>query len=217
MGSTADLLRSRLDAWWAQSHRADPGGDPGVEANRRLTAVTGAAAILPLLLVAGSGLVFGWSPGLHFALGFAALPLTLLKLASTGWRFSSYYLRRGSAYRTAGPPALLPRLLGPVVAASAVIAFATGVLLFFQGRERGTAATLHTDSAVVLSIALLLHVSIHLRSTWRVSRAELVGGAAGVRGRGDRAAAVAGATAAGVVLAIALVGGYHWTLVRHLR
>ena len=185
-------------------------GPPGVEANRRLTGLTGAASGVLLAPVILSGLVFGWSPGLHFFVGFAAIPVTLLKLASTGWRFLAYYVARSWRYRTAGPPRPLPRVLAPAVVASGATAFVTGVVLFFQGRDRGAAATLHTDSAVVFIVAVLLHAAIHLRATWEA--------AVDARGAALRRSLVIAATVAGVVLAVALVDGYHWTLLRrHLR
>lgn len=199
------------------THRAGP-ADPGVDANRRLTVLTGVLEGVVLSLVVLSGLVFGWSPALHYFLGFAAIPPTLLKLGSTGWRFLGYYARPGSAYRAAGPPSPLPRLLGPVVVVSALAAFVTGVVLFFQGREHGTAATLHTDSAVVFSFAVLLHVAVHLRTTYEVSLADLRSGAlVGLRSAGPRRALVAASAVAGLVVAVSLVAGYHWTLLRHVR
>jgi len=220
MSSSTDWLRRSLDLWWSQSDRDHPGNDAGVEANRRLTAVSGSVLVLLLTLVVLSGLVFGWSPALHYFLGFAAIPLTLLKLASTGWRFLGYYVVRSRRYRSAGPPSPLPRLLAPVVVASGVAAFVTGVVLFFQGTDRGTVASLHTDSAVVFILAVLLHAAIHLRTTWRVTIDDVHptgGGTAtlALRGVTTRRALVVGACVAGLVLAVALVGGYHWTLVRH--
>jgi len=222
MNSSTDRLRRSLDIWWSQSDHGRPGADPGVEANRRLTALTGAGLAVLLSLVVLSGLVFGWSPALHYLLGFAAIPLTLLKLASTGWRFSGYYLVRSGRYRTAGPPTPLPRLLAPLVVASGVAAFATGAVLFFQGTDRGTVASLHTDTAVVFSMAVLLHAAIHLRTTFLVAVDELRPHRGAValarRGVATRRALLVGACVAGLVVAVALVAGYHWTLpVHHLR
>jgi hypothetical protein len=191
--------------------------DPGVEGNRRLTALVGAVQFVLLPLAFLSGLVFGSWPALHYFLGFAAIPPTLLKLGSTGWRFLNYYGVRRGRYRAAGPPFPLPRLLAPLVVVSAVLAFATGVVLFFQGSERGTTATLHTDSVVVLTLVLLLHVGVHLRTAWEASAADLrPGPLRALRGTITRRALVVGATVAGVVVAVALVVGYHWTLVRRV-
>jgi hypothetical protein len=191
--------------------------DPGVEGNRRLTALTGVVQLVALTAVVLSGLIFGTAPWLHYFLGFLALPLTVLKLASTGWRFLHYYAVRSPAYRTAGPPTPLPRLLAPLLVASTLAAFVTGVVLFFQGQRRGTVATLHTDSAVVFVVAALLHVAVHLRTTLDAS-ADLSASTARVPGGAWRRGLVAGATLAGLVVAIALVAGYHWSLApEHLR
>jgi hypothetical protein len=218
MSTSTDRLRRSLDAWWGQSERAHAGGDPGVEANRRLTAVVGALQIGVLTLVGLSGVVFGWSPGLHFFLGFAAIPLTLVKLATTGWRFLSYYLLRSPPYRAAGPPAPLPRLLGPVVVVSAMVAFVSGVVLFFLGADRGRLATVHTYSAVLFGLAVTLHAAIHLRTAYQVSLDDLrprLGSA--VLGTASRRAVVLAASVVGVVVAVALVGGYHWAVpLRHI-
>jgi len=195
------------------THRlAAPRPDPGVEGNRRLTALTGVVQLVALTAVVLSGLIFGTAPWLHYFLGFVALPLTVLKLASTGWRFLHYYAARSPAYRTAGPPTPLPRLLAPLLVASTLAAFVTGVVLFFQGQRRGTLAALHTDSAVVFVIAALVHVAVHFGTTLDASGADLTAGAARVRGATWRRGLVAGATLAGVVVAIALVAGYHWSL-----
>jgi hypothetical protein len=104
----------------------------------------------------------------HFAIGFAIIPLLAVKLGSTGWRAASYYLRH-EPYRSGGPPQLIPRLLAPLLAVSAVIATITGIVLWALGRQRGTWATLHTDSVVVLAIVLALHTLIYLQRAIRAS------------------------------------------------
>jgi len=195
-------------------------GDPGVEGNRRLTALTGVAQLGVLVLVVLSGLVFGDFPALHYFLGYAAIPLTLLKLASTGWRFLNYYAVRRRTYRTAGPPRPLPRLLAPLLVASTLAAFVTGVVLFFQGQRRGTVATLHTDSAAIFVVAALLHVAVHARTAYTATLADLPRSALAhaLRGGTWRRSLVIAAGVAGVVVAVALVAGYHWTLApEHLR
>jgi len=200
-----------VTAFW---DRADPvrvESDPGVEGNRRLTSTTGAVQAVVLALVILSGLVFGSVPGLHFFTGFVAIPLTLLKLGSTGYRFAGYYLRRRRSYRTAGPPTIVPRLLAPLLVASTVVAFVTGVLLFFQGRTHGTAATLHTDSAVVFIVLVLVHVAIHARTAWVASAADVRAPSA-VPGGVARWAVLAGASIAGLVLAAGLTFAFPWNV-----
>ena len=79
-------------------------GRAGVEANARLTAMTGIvllalfiAEIATVLLGARSVLT------LHVTLGLLLVPPVLLKIASTAWRMAAYY-RGNAAYREKGPP-----------------------------------------------------------------------------------------------------------------
>ena len=56
----------------------------------------------------------------------------MLKLASTGYRFTRYYVAT-AAYRLKGPPHVLLRGLAPVLVATTLAVFATGVLLLVDG------------------------------------------------------------------------------------
>ncbi len=200
-----------LSAVWDRVDPVRPEAAPGVEGNRRLTSLTGAVQLAVLAVVILSGLVFGSAPGLHFFSGFLAIPLTVVKLGSTGWRFAAYYLRRTPAYRGAGPPTVIPRLLSPLLVVSAVVAFATGVILFFQGSHRGIGATLHTDSAVVFIVLVLIHVAAHARTAWLASAADVRDPAA-VPGGAARWGLLIGASVAGVVLAAGLTFAYPWSV-----
>src|SRR5258708_15663218 len=119
------------------------------------------------------GRFYGSAPVLLFFVGFVASPLTVLKLGSTGWRMHRYSRGRDAHYRAAGPPTPLPRILAPALVASAVVAFVSGVILFVEGTKHGPVSTLHTDSAVVFVIAVVLHLAIHARSAYLGSTAEL--------------------------------------------
>jgi len=155
-------------------------------------------------VVLGSGLVFSQLRTAHFFAGFVLLPLTALKLASTGYRVLRYYVvdRRDRAYRSSGPPWWLPRVLGPAVGASAVVALVTGVVLWAQRSERGTWSTVHTDSAVIFAVLIGLHLLLRAwRTVWETG-AEL-GRVVAPRlpGRIRRHTVIAAALVAGVVLA----------------
>jgi membrane-associated phospholipid phosphatase len=200
-----------LGSFWNRVDPVRPAADPGVEGNRRLTALAGALLVPVLLAVILSGLLFGSSPALHFFAGFVAIPLTVLKLGSTGWRFAGYYLHRSQRYRAAGPPAIAPRVLAPLLVVSALVAFATGVALFAEGTTHGTLATLHTDSAVVFIVVVLAHVAIHARTAWVESASE-VGGTPAVRGWGTRRATLIAVTVAAVALAAGLTFAYPWNV-----
>jgi undecaprenyl-diphosphatase len=205
----ATLPRS-LSAWWHRTDPERPAADPGPEGNRRLTSLVGAIQLGVLAVVILSGVFFGSVPGLHFFASFVAIPLTVLKLGSTGYRFAHYYLRNGP-YRAAGPPTVIPRLLSPLLVISALVAFATGVALFAMGTTHGTVATLHTDSAVVFIVAVLAHVAAHARTAWTASAAEL-GSAPTVRGSGARWGTLLAVTVAGLVLAAGFTFTYPWSV-----
>lgn len=115
-----------------------------------------------------TGLFFGPLRQVHFAVGFAIIPLLLVKLGSTGWRAANYYLRR-EPYRSDGPPQLLPRLLAPLLAVSAVFATVTGVVLWVIGQRRGAWATLHTDSVIILAVFLAVHTLTYTERAVRAS------------------------------------------------
>jgi undecaprenyl-diphosphatase len=206
--------RHLFTAWWQRVDPERPGGDvdSGVEGNRRLTSVTGAVQVGVLTVVILSGVVFGSVPWLHFVSGFVAIPLTLLKLGSTGYRFVHYYVARSQPFRAAGPPTWLPRLLAPVLVASAVVALVTGSVLFFQGTTHGTWASLHTDSAVVFIVAVIAHLAVHARTSYLATAAELrrPRSVEAPRGLGTRRAAVLGACVAGLLLGAGLVLAYPW-------
>ena len=100
----------------------------GVDGNERLTAASG-AVLLALLAAEGVTILFirPLFPE-HVFVGLLLIPPVALKLASTGWRFLRYY-RGHRAYRLRGAPLLPLRLLAPLVVASTVAVFATGVAL----------------------------------------------------------------------------------------
>jgi hypothetical protein len=126
-----------------------------------------------LALVYLTGAFFDPLRQVHFAVGFAIIPLLLVKLSSTGWRAVSYYRRR-EPYRSGGPPQLVPRLLAPLLVVSAVVATITGVVLWALGRQRGGWATLHTDSVVVLAVVLALHTLTYIVPALRASSGSIV-------------------------------------------
>jgi len=110
----------------------------GPEGNARLTALTG-VALMVLLAIEGITLIslrsmLSW----HIFVGLLLVPVVALKLGSTGYKIYRYYTRRAD-YVEAGPPHLLLRLLGPVVAASTIALLATGILLIAKRPGDGLA------------------------------------------------------------------------------
>lgn len=211
-----------------RGRRSDPvlAGSGGPAGNARLTAWTGLvllvlflAELVTLLDVRG---LLGW----HVALGVLLIPPALLKTASTGWRILRYYT--GSRpYRTAGPPPLLLRVLGPLVVAATLALLGSGVLLILLGDagsrtplvtllgRRVDWVTVHQGLFVVFAVVTGLHVlarlvpALGLISARVRARTDLP---AQVPGGRSRLALLAGTLAvAGLVTALLLplAGGWH--------
>jgi hypothetical protein len=178
------------------------GGSGGVEGNDRLTATSG--ALLFLLLAAEGVTILFIRPLLsaHVFVGMLLIPPVALKLGSTGWRFLRYYSGAG-AYREKGAPLLPLRMLAPLVVASTLMVFGTGVALLVVGPGRGVVLGLHKASFVVWLVATGIHV---LAYVWRVPRLATAdwrpSGTHAVGGSFARRTLVAGALVAGVVLAL---------------
>jgi hypothetical protein len=180
----------------------------GTTGNERLT--TAAGAVL-LVLLAALGVTIVRIGGLlweHLFLGMLLVGPVLLKLSSTGYRFVRYYTAN-PRYRRKGPPPLALRVLAPLVVASTLVVFASGVALLFIGpSSRGTLFPIHKDSFFVWLGLVALHLVGHLPAMPAVLRAdygrseELSGD---VTGRAGRVLALSGALVAGVVLAVLVI------------
>jgi hypothetical protein len=170
-----DRLKGELvdaaEAAAGHERRRDPvlprtGGPAG---NARLTAWTGlvlfvlfVAELVTLLDVRG---LISW----HVVLGVLLVPPALLKTASTGWRILRYYTGQ-PGYRSAGPPPLPLRVLGPLVVATTLLLLGSGLLLILVGDQRSRQPlvtvlgqrvdllSLHQASFILCAIALGLHV-----------------------------------------------------------
>jgi len=189
----------------------------GLEGNARLTALTG-AALMVLLAVEGITLIslrsmLSW----HIFVGLLVVPVVALKLGSTGYKIYRYYTHRAD-YVEAGPPHLLLRLLGPVVAVSTIALLATGIVLIAENPGGGLVLLLHKASFVVWVGALGAHVLAHLGRLSRVLRSDLSSGDE-VGGSRGRLLLVAGAVAIGAIAAVALVpqsaAWVHWLQLEH--
>jgi len=185
----------------AQLRTQRAGATGGSAGNSRLT---GAAATILLVLLAVEGLTLlslqsflSW----HIFVGMLLVPIVLLKLASTGYRFTSYYIGRRE-YVEAGPPPILLRLLGPLVVVSTLALFGTGVTLAAIGPGRGIVLGLHKASFVVWVAAMSVHVLAHALRIPDLVMPDLRGGG-GVAGSRLRFALVSGAVVAGAIVALA--------------
>jgi hypothetical protein len=166
----------------------------GSEANEQLTAV--AATILLVLLAAEGATILRIRSllGVHAFVGMLLLPVVALKLASTGWRMLRYYLHAEEYVRRGPPHVVLRVLVAPVVVASTIVVFATGVALLALDQTQGTLVGLHKASFVVWFGAMSLHVLTRAPALLRALRRP---------GMAVRLAVAGGVAAVGLVLATA--------------
>jgi hypothetical protein len=106
------------------------------DGNRRLTAAVGVLLLAPVLLEIATVLLgvhtfMSW----HVFVGIALIPLVVLKLVTTGWRFARYYTR-SRAYVAHGPPQAAMRLLAPLFVVATVVLFGSGVAMGAAPRTR---------------------------------------------------------------------------------
>jgi hypothetical protein len=136
--------------------KPNPGG------NEQLTAFAGVLLIFFLAVEGATLLNLRALLTVHAFVGMFLLPIVLLKLGSTGWRMMRYYL--GSAeYVRRGPPAFPLRVVvAPVVVASTLVLFGTGIYLLAVHEVHGTAVGLHKASFVVWLVATSIHVLARL-------------------------------------------------------
>jgi hypothetical protein len=179
----------------------------GVEANARLTGST--AALLFVLLAAEGSTILHVRPLLspHVFIGMLLLPLVVLKIGSTSYRFIRYYL--GSPpYRRKGPPPPVLRLLGPFVVVLTVVVFASGIaLLLVRPSLRPTLLLLHKVSFVLWFGAMAIHVLAHLVDTAQLAPRDWMRHTRrDVAGAGIRQWALVSSVAVGALLGLLLLG-----------
>lgn len=134
----------------------------GTTGNRLLTAQTGAILVVLLAVIGVTILRIGQLLSIHMFIGVVLIPVVLLKLSSTGYRFARYYTFN-RAYRTEGPPAPLLRVIAPMVVLSTLVVFITGVMLMIEGPgARGMLSELHKLSFIVWGVFTAMHVIGHL-------------------------------------------------------
>ena len=121
-------LRLRPGVW-----RALVGGGP--EGNEELTTIAGAILIVLLAVLGITIIRIGQLLWLHLFLGLLLLGPIVVKMASTAYRFVRYYTH-DAVYRTKGPPEPIARAIAPIVVASTIVVFVTGIVLLGVGVER---------------------------------------------------------------------------------
>jgi hypothetical protein len=199
-------------------------GASGAEGNERLTALTGAALLIGLLIECYTIVRIGHLLTLHVFLGMLLLGPVTLKAASVLYRFARYYA--GSApYRRKGPPAPLLRVIGPVIMVLTACVFGSGVMLAVSGPGSGRWLDVHRLSFIAWAFFMIVHVLAYARRLPRLLAAEArgvaladgaTGGPAGagqparravetLAGRGTRLALLSAALLAGLVIALLTV------------
>jgi len=193
-----------------RERRKDPvlprtGGPAG---NARLTAWTGLVLLVMFLAELVTALDMHGLMSWHVTIGALLIPPVLLKTASTGWRIVRYY-RGHAAYRVAGPPPILLRVLGPLVVLSTLAVLGTGILLILLGPDRSRtglidASFLHKGSFVIWAAVTGLHTLARLVPAVQLalSRKE-----APVPGQVSRVALLLVVCAAAAVVAVAVFAG----------
>jgi hypothetical protein len=193
--------------------------DPGPIGNERLTSSTGLVLLVLLVVETLTTLALRTYLNVHLFLGMLLLPPVALKLASTGWRFMRYYTG-SKPYRLAGPPRPMLRMLAPLLVASTLALFGTGVAMIVAGHRGGELRTLHTFSFIAWGVLTAVHVLAYVArvfrdgvADWRRHALDVVVGA------GSRRALLVGTVIAGVALGLATLpaqrtvehhrGGHH--------
>jgi hypothetical protein len=195
--TTATRIGSALGGAVAAGRR------PGPLGNKRLTTSVGLVLLVLLALETLTTLSLRSYLPVHIFLGLLLVPPIVLKLASAGWRFVRYYAGN-KQYKLAGPPKLSLRLLAPLLIASTLTLFGSGVALILVGHGGGMLLSVHALSFYVWGVLMIVHVVAYFSRTLRVGtadwrrHAELV-----VAGTRSRRAALIGSLLAGVILAVA--------------
>lgn len=175
--------------------------------NARLTGLAGAVLFVLLAVEGLTILRVNSHLSLHMFVGMVLVPVVVLKIASTGYRFARYYL--GDAdYAAKGAPQPVLRIAGPFVVALTVAVFATGIALGIAGPRHNELLQLHKASFVLWFVATAIHVLGHLLETPRLAAADWRRSARPANGRVARATLVIGALLLGLALAVAT---RHWS------
>ena len=188
------------------------------DGNERLTAAVGVLLLAPILLEIATVLLgvhtfMSW----HVFVGIALIPLVVLKLATTGWRFVRYYTR-SRAYVAHGPPQAAMRLLAPLFVVATVVLFGSGVAMgLLHGHALQLARRLHGPASVIWLVLLGLHVLVYLGRALRDTADDVrPDDPAPVRGKTTRRYGLATAVVCGLLLGSALVPAQHrWVNIRH--
>jgi len=181
----------------------------GPEGNERLTAMTGAVLLILLAVECYTIVRIGRLLTLHVFLGMLLLGPVTLKAASVLYRFARYYTS-SEPYRRKGPPALLLRLIGPVIVLLTACVFGSGIVLAVTGPSYGYGGpsgwlVVHRISFLAWAFFIVIHVAAYLPRLPRLLAAEARGPLEILGGRGTRLALLLASLLAGLVIALLTV------------
>lgn len=139
----------------------------GSAANEQLTAIV-AAVLVPLVAAEGATLLnIRGLLTVHAFIGMLLVPVVGVKLASAGWRMVRYYAG-SDEYVLRGPPQVMIRVVvAPILVASTVVLFGTGIALLALHQTEGTVVGLHKASFVVWAAAFGVHFFTRIGLLWR--------------------------------------------------
>ena len=199
------------DARVAQVGRSGRRARANPDGNGRLTAALGVLLLVQIAVELATVLLGVHTfMSVHVFIGLLLIPLVLLKLASTGWRFTRYYTRNAT-YVAQGPPRPAMRLLAPVLVAATVVLLVSGVAMgFLHGHDLVIVRRLHGPASAIWIAAVGLHIVVYLkRSLIDATEDVRPTTRASAPGATKRAAAVAAGVVAGLVLAAVAVPAQH--------
>jgi hypothetical protein len=193
----------------------------GVQGNERLTAATGLVLLVLLAVEGFTVLSVRGMFGIHVFVGLLLIPPIALKLASTGYRFTRYYWGN-PAYRQAGPPRLIPRIIAPVLVLCTVTLFGSGVLMLLQGPQGDRLVrTVHTASFVIWFFMMTIHVLTYVWRSPGLALGDFSSHGSRLRGALSRRSLVAGSVLLGVVAAVVFLpldaSWVNWLSFRHFE
>jgi hypothetical protein len=151
--------------------RSTIGAQPaiGVLANSRLTASVGTVLLIALAVEGVTLFDVSTMFALHAFVGLLLVPVAVLKMCTTGYRFVKYYTA-DEAYRRKGPPHPILRVLGPLVVISTVAVLGTGIALLVNGpTNSGMLVSWHQACFIVWVSVTTVHVLGHIVETFRLT------------------------------------------------
>lgn len=184
----------------------------GVEGNARLTASVAAVIFVVLAIEGVTILRIRRLLDVHVFIGVLIIPIVLVKISSTTWRFAKYY-RGDPEYRRKGPPALSLRLLGPLLIVLTLVVLVSGVALIeLPASLRQELLLIHKASFILWIAAMAVHVLGHLGETLRLApRDWLLRTRRQVSGASSRQWLLVWSLALGLVTALAITPqAYGW-------